>query len=36
MISLMPEELIRLACHMICFGMASVTAVMACLFMPRW
>ncbi|QDS98970.1 hypothetical protein HG15A2_22590 [Adhaeretor mobilis] len=36
MISLMPEELIKIACHLVCYGFASVSAVFAVLFMPRW
>jgi hypothetical protein len=35
-ISLLPEECIRAACQMACYGFAAFTAVIAFLFTPRW
>ena len=36
MLSLVPEELVRAAFQMACYGFAAFTAVVACLFTPRW
>jgi hypothetical protein len=36
MLSLLPEEVIRAACQMACYGFAAFTAVIAFLFTPRW
>ena len=36
MINMIPEELIRSACQMACYGFAAFTAVIACVFAPRW
>jgi hypothetical protein len=36
MFSLLPEEIIRSACQMACYGFAAFTAVIAFLFTPRW
>ena len=36
MINLIPDELIKAACQMACYGFAAVTAVFACLMTPRW
>jgi hypothetical protein len=35
MFSLLPEEVIRSACQMACYGFAAFTAVIAFLFTPR-
>lgn len=36
MIGYFPEEVIRAACQMACYGFAAITAVVAYLFVPRW
>jgi hypothetical protein len=36
MISLLPEDAVRAACQMACYGFAAFTAVIAFLFTPRW
>jgi len=36
MISLLPEDVVRAACQMACYGFAAFTAVVAFLFTPRW
>jgi hypothetical protein len=36
MISLIPDEMIRAACQMACYGFAAFTAMVAYLFVPRW
>jgi hypothetical protein len=36
MIGLLPEDAIRAACQMACYGFAAFTAVIAYLFTPRW
>ena len=36
MISLMPEELLVTTCHLICYGLAGLSAVVAFLTTPRW
>jgi hypothetical protein len=36
MISLLPEEVIRAACQMACYGFAALTAAITIVFTPRW
>jgi hypothetical protein len=36
MVNLLPEELVRAACQMACYGFAALTAAVAFLFTPRW
>ncbi len=36
MFSLLPDEVIRAACQMACYGFAAFTAMVAFLLTPRW
>ena len=36
MINILPEEVIRSACQMACYGFAAFTAVIAYVFTQRW
>jgi hypothetical protein len=36
MINLIPDELVRAAFQMACYGFAAVTAFVTCLMTPRW
>ena len=36
MISWLPDEVLRSACQMACYGFAALTAAITFLFMPRW
>jgi hypothetical protein len=36
MINILPEEVLRAACQLACYGFAAFTTVVAVLFTPRW
>jgi hypothetical protein len=36
MINLAPDELVRAAFQFACYGFAAFTAIVTCLFTPRW
>lgn len=36
MINLLPEDAIRGACQLACYGFAAFTAMVAVIFTPRW
>jgi hypothetical protein len=36
MISWLPDDVLRAACQMACYGFAALTAAVTFLFTPRW